>query len=148
MDSFGYIATRNTKGEIVNMNNRNLIKLVIEGELADLNHYIRVERSNRFGAAAMKEAMTSLVAQHARYKKLPVIDYKFTMYTTWYCKNKKKDPDNISFAKKFILDGLMSAGIIKNDGWEQIAAFVDEFFIDAKKPRVEVEFVQALEVKK
>ena len=65
------------------------------------------------------------------------------MYITfrWLCKNKKKDKDNIAFAKKFILDGLVEAGVIKNDGWDDIEGFQDEFEIDAKNPRIEVEIV-------
>lgn len=119
----------------------NVIEFIIEGELVDLNHYIRVERSNRFGAAAMKQAMTSLVAQHAHYKKLGKMHAPFYVNCHWYCKNKKKDPDNIAFAKKFILDGLKEAGVITSDGWEQVIAFNDFFSVDSKNPRVVVGLV-------
>lgn len=60
----------------------------------------------------------------------------------WYCKNQKKDPDNISFAKKFILDGMVKAGVLENDGWKQVAGFQDEFYLDKQHPRVEVELLE------
>lgn len=53
-------------------------------------------------------------------------------------KNAKADPDNIAFNKKFILDGLKDAGIIRNDGFKEIRLLKDVFFIDNKSPRIEV----------
>lgn len=38
----------------------------------------------------------------------------------WYRKDKKHDPDNIYFAIKFILDGLVKAKAIPNDGRKNI----------------------------
>jgi hypothetical protein len=54
----------------------------------------------------------------------------------------RRDPDNICFAKKFILDGLGSkygAGVIEDDGWRCLSTpnpFHDSFFIDKEHPRV------------
>lgn len=47
--------------------------------------------------------------------------------------------DNIAFAKKFILDALVKKGVLKDDGWKWVKGFTDEFFVDKKNPRVEVE---------
>ena len=52
--------------------------------------------------------------------------------------NKRKDKDNIAFAKKFILDGMIQAKLIQNDGWKEISGFTDEFHVDKNNPRVEV----------
>ena len=60
------------------------------------------------------------------------------MVFAWYCKNKKVDPDNISFAKKFILDGFQDAKLIENDGFKQICCFQDIFHVDKDNPRVEI----------
>ena len=48
------------------------------------------------------------------------------------------DKDNIAFAKKFIQDSLVHAGVLANDGWNQIEGFTDDFAVDPKNPRVEV----------
>lgn len=101
-----------------------------------LNDYIDAERSNRFKAAAMKKEWTERVAWCAAGKRAsgPVhLTYRF------YEPNKKRDKDNISgFAHKVIQDGLVSAGVIGNDGWAWVEGFEDFFDIDAKRPRVEV----------
>ncbi|WP_302419996.1 hypothetical protein [uncultured Megasphaera sp.] len=56
----------------------------------------------------------------------------------WIEPNRRRDKDNVAFAKKFILDSLQEVGIIKNDGWDEIISFRDEFYIDRNNPRVEV----------
>ena len=58
---------------------------------------------------------------------------------TWYLRDKRKDPDNVAFAKKFILDGFQQCGFMSNDNWAHIIGFVDEFFVDKEHPRVEIE---------
>lgn len=61
------------------------------------------------------------------------------MQYTWYEPDRRRDMDNISsFGRKVIQDGLVKAGVLKNDGWKQIARFSDDFFVDAKNPRIEV----------
>jgi len=49
-----------------------------------------------------------------------------------------QDPDNIAFAKKFILDGFQKGGLIAGDGWKQVTSFSDSFSVDPGTPRVEV----------
>lgn len=60
----------------------------------------------------------------------------------WFCKNKRKDPDNVAFAKKAILDGMQKAGVIQNDGWNEIRGFIDDFEIDKDYPRIEIEILE------
>lgn len=111
--------------------------IIIKGELTDLNNYIRVERGNKFGGASLKRQMTQLVALQAR--KYPKIVTPAWFIFNWFLPNKMKDPDNIAFAKKFVLDGLMLAKKLDNDGWDQVSGFTDQFFVDAKNPRIELE---------
>ena len=37
---------------------------------------------------------------------------------------------------------LVSAGVLKNDGWNDIEGFSDRFYIDKANPRVEVEITE------
>ena len=111
--------------------------LIIFASLCDLNKYIEKERINKFLGAKIKKEMTEICrVQTLRKKK---IKNRSKIIFSWYCKNKKKDPDNISFSKKFILDGLVLSGVIKNDGWRQISGFEDKFFVDKKNERIEIE---------
>ena len=43
------------------------------------------------------------------------------------------------FAKKFIQDGMVQSGLLKNDGWNEIAGYVETFEIDKGNPRIEIE---------
>lgn len=116
------------------------MKIIIPGEFTDLNTYIDAERSNRFKAAKIKSTMTFIAFSRAKGQKSSYKRQKIVF--RWYCKNQKKDPDNICFAKKFILDGMVKAGVIDNDGWKQISGFEDEFYLDKQHPRVEVELLE------
>lgn len=115
------------------------MKLVIPGELTDLNTYINRERTNRYGGASLKKKNTEIVMWEAKAQRLKKISGQVYFTFTWYCKNKKKDPDNISFARKFIFDGLVLAGVLSDDGWDEIEGFQDFFEVDEKRPRIEVE---------
>ena len=113
------------------------IKIVIEGELVDLNSYIDAERGHRMKAAELKELYTNFV-RYQTMKQKPITLYPVIIQIDWYTKDKKKDPDNISFAKKFILDAFVLNKILVNDGRGQIEAFRDNFYVDKIKPRIEV----------
>jgi len=80
----------------------------------------------------------TLLAKQLKIKNRPIRTPVWITYH-WYCKDKRKDKSNIAFAKKFIEDGLVNAGVLKNDGWNDIEGFNDRFYIDKQNPRVEVE---------
>jgi len=46
---------------------------------------------------------------------------------TWIESNKRRDLDNISFAKKFILDALVKYGKLTDDNRNYVYGFIDEF---------------------
>ncbi len=116
-------------------------RLVIPGTLPGLNEYIAAERGNRYKGAKMKRQSQQIVILCAR-KQLrgfkpqnPVV-----MRYRWYERNRRRDKDNISsYGRKVIQDGLVAAGVIKNDGWNEIDRFSDEFFVDPERLRIEVE---------
>lgn len=114
--------------------------LVIHGELPDLNTYINAERANKFGAAKIKKEATELVMWEVKSQKLKPIKGRIDLIFQWTVKDKKKDPDNIAYAKKFILDGLKEAGIIENDGWKQIGHFEDWFLIGTPQVKVTLRY--------
>lgn len=60
-------------------------------------------------------------------------------YITWIEENRRRDMDNVAFAKKFILDGLVRAGVIRDDTPRYIAGLSDRFAYDKQNPRIEVE---------
>ena len=116
-------------------------RIVIQGELMDLNNFIDKQRANRFGGANAKKKETDKCAiyiKQAMNQGLSVGKLPIHLNISWYMQNKRKDKDNIAFAKKFILDGMIQAKLIRNDGWKEISGFTDEFHVDKNNPRVEV----------
>lgn len=60
-------------------------------------------------------------------------------HLTWYAKDRRTDKDNISFADKYIYDGMVDAGLLKNDGFNNLGDFFsNEFKVDRDNPRVEI----------
>ena len=111
--------------------------LIIPGVLPGLNEIIEANRANRFKGAQQKKEADHLVYLSAALQRIrPGASADFVF--RWYCKSRRNDKDNIASAKKFIFDGLIKAGVLKNDGWSEIGDFRDEFYIDKESPRVEV----------
>ena len=114
--------------------------LIIPCELPDLNTTLSESKRHWSKYSQLKREYTALVAALARRQLRPVVSGCVHLSFVWYCRDRRKDPDNISAAgRKVILDGLVSAGILQNDGWKQVIGFSDSFEVDRDKPRVEVE---------
>lgn len=103
--------------------------LFIKNWHIDLNTYINAERTNRFAASKIKKDYTRIIAAEAINEKLKKMPSPVNVYIHWFMPNRKKDKDNISFGIKFILDGLVEAGILKNDGWNDIGTINHEFIL-------------------
>lgn len=114
------------------------IKITIPIRLPGLNEYIDVCRGNKYAASEFKQQIENdcliFIKAALRGRKFNNIGITFN----WFEKDRKRDKDNICFAKKFILDAMQKGRILVNDGWSQIRYFRDEFYVDKNNPRVEV----------
>lgn len=122
------------------MGNRDGVYLLtIPGRLPNLNDYIDAERRNRQAAAKLKRETQNYIGWYIR-KDLRGVHFKgpVAMQYTWVEKDERRDKDNIAFAKKFIQDALVQMGVLRDDGWDEIAGFSDDFKVDKNKARVEV----------
>lgn len=120
------------------------MSIIIKGELADLNTYIAADKNNRYSGGRVKKSETSRVCREVRVQKVPPVPkahYPVSLLFRWYSKDNRKDIDNVAFAKKFILDGLVLARVLENDSRKFVNGFTDEFFIDKSNPRVEIEII-------
>ncbi len=111
-------------------------KLIINNGLPTLNEYIEAERSNKYAAAKMKKQATDTVAWLA--KVIPKHDGAIWVNFHWIEPNKRKDKDNVAFAKKFVFDGLVKSGVIRNDGWNDVYGWSDTFEVVKGKRCVEI----------
>lgn len=121
--------------------------LTIPGRLPGLNDMIDAARGNRYASAKMKKEYTEMVAWCAKAARLPRME-RVDLVVTWHEPNKRRDKDNImAGGLKMILDGLVVAGVIKNDGWSEIGSINNHFEVDKDNPRVEVEITDISELR-
>ena len=94
----------------------------LEHDFMDLNKYInkeRIPKRGRFIANKIKQDATLYVAKMVMNKH-KMIDKKCDVEFIWHETNQKVDPDNVAFCCKYVLDGLVSGGILKNDSHKYI----------------------------
>ena len=79
------------------------VTLIIEGSLVGLNEYTKACRSNKFAGAEMKKKAERYITHYIKMQ-LKDVSIKGTVKLAfrWYEANKRRDLDNICFAKKFI----------------------------------------------
>lgn len=118
--------------------------LIIKGRLDGLNEYTRACRAYKMAGAQMKKRNEKIITAyiHQQLKGFS-IDGQAELHFRWYEKNKKRDLDNICMGKKFILDALVSNGVLIADGWKGVSGFTDTFFVDKEFPRIEVDIMKA-----
>lgn len=118
----------------------------VEGQLPSLNEYIKAERSTRYAASTMKHQYQNQIVVCMRRARLKPMKTPIILRYRFYERTVRRDKDNIaSIAHKFIQDALVVGGIIPDDGWKHIGfpnggiAYIDEFYIDRKDPRIEID---------
>lgn len=114
--------------------------LTITGRLPGLNEIITANRSSKYEAAKQKKDVEGMIAWYIREQLKGVKIERPVKLTHWFYEpSKRRDKDNIVSAKKFIWDALVRTGVLKNDGWDEIADFRDYVLLDQMDPRVVVE---------
>ena len=118
-------------------------KFEINKRLISLNEYTNANRYNKYAGAKQKKDEQNFIKicikQQLGNLKIekPVIGH-----FTWIEENKRRDLDNICFAKKFILDSLVELGILKDDNRKMVCGFIDKFeYAEKSKVIVELEEV-------
>lgn len=129
--------------ELLQIMSKKTDTIIIPGELPDLNQIIAESKNHWGNYSSLKKANTQRVAfcaKQATKRKYKKIDLEIT----WYCKDKRKDKDDIMAGTKFILDGLAQAGVIQNDGWASVGEIRHKFDVDEREPRVEVRITEVV----
>lgn len=113
--------------------------LIIEGRLDNLNDYTKACRTSPIVGNRMKAKNEEIISGYIM-QQLRGLQFEGRVYLhfRWIEPNRNRDLDNVCFAKKFILDALVSNGVIETDGWQGIEGFTDEFGVDKENPRIEV----------
>lgn len=101
------------------------MRVTIPMRLPSLNEYIGECRRNKFAGSKMKKEVQEDISWYLN--KFPVFKNPIRIHFTWVEENKKRDLDNICFAKKFVLDALQQLGKIPNDNAGHVIGFLDDF---------------------
>ena len=102
-----------------------MVKAVIDMKLPSLNEYINICRENRFKANKFKQNLEEDIALFLR--SLPKFSKPIRIHFKWVEADKRRDYDNVAFAKKFILDALVKLGKLKDDNRNCVTGFTDSF---------------------
>ena len=94
-------------------------------KLPSLNEYTRANRSNQYIGARMKKITEYEICFFIN--RLPKFEKPIRITFIWVEKDKRRDYDNIAFAKKFILDALQKCGKLENDNRKWVTGFTDKF---------------------
>lgn len=105
-----------------------MIEYTIPHKLPSLNDYIDVCRGNRYGGNSFKTDTESLIALYLKPNKT-VTKPVYIMFE-WHEKTRRRDKDNVCFAKKFILDAMQKSGVLPNDNNRYVLGFTDSFVYD------------------
>jgi Holliday junction resolvase RusA-like endonuclease len=101
----------------------NIVEIPLK--LPSFNEYINECRKNRYAGNKMKQDIENDIMYFIN--KLPKFKDPIQIHFHWIEANKKRDLDNICFAKKFILDALVKAGKLKDDNRKCVDGFIDTF---------------------
>ena len=113
-----------------------IYRLEIPMRLPSLNDYIRDCRGNKFKGATTKKDVESDLAFYIC--RLPLFEKPIKVHFHWVEQNKRRDLDNVAFAKKFILDTMVKEGRLKDDNRRYVTGFTDSFSY-AKESKVILE---------
>lgn len=100
-------------------------RLEIPLKLPSLNQYINECRKNRYAGANMKRNIEQDIGVYINT--LPKYQKPIKIHFHWIEGNKKRDLDNVCFAKKFILDSMVKSGKLKDDNRNYVTGFTDTF---------------------
>lgn len=100
------------------------MRIKIPHQLSTLNDHDAANRANKFLGAKLKQEQTHLVSLYC--KRHPKVTGPVFIEYEWHYSG-KHDLDNIAFAKKYVNDGLVKAGVLANDDQKHVVGFNDQF---------------------
>ena len=102
-----------------------IYRLEIPYKFPSFNEYVNECRKNRYAGAKMKRQVQDDIGYFI--KSLPEFHHPIKIHFHWIENNKRRDLDNICYAKKFILDSLVECHRMPDDNRNCVTAFLDTF---------------------
>lgn len=120
----------------------NAVTVTLPFRLPGANEYIAACRRNRYAGGKLKAGYTQAVALY--FLELPPVTEPVKIRFIWHERTRRRDKDNVAFAKKFVLDGMQKAGFLPNDNNKWVLGFEDVFVYDGRDC-VEIEIIGKME---
>lgn len=117
-------------------------RIWIPVRLPSLNEYTRDNRAHWARGAKSKGGADGMASWHIRAARPPHFHGPVDVSFRWVEPDRRRDPDNIVFAKKFVLDALVSQRVIRGDGWRWVASLSDTWDV-GEEPGVMVTIKEA-----
>ena len=106
------------------------ISFFLDFSLPTLNEMNRTARGNKYAAAAQKKKYTNLVADEIMVQTDRPHFEAISLDITWIETKKKRDPDNVfGGGCKFLMDGIVAAGIIDDDDRDCVASITNRIAV-------------------
>lgn len=120
-------------------------EFVIGQKLPSLNEYIAACRSNPYVGAKFKKEIEEVIGGSIRQALTKQTLFKpnkaVRVHFEWHEQTQRRDADNVVSAKKFILDALVSNGVLVDDSRKYVKGFTDDV-VDDKTDFVRVELIE------
>lgn len=96
----------------------------VHAKLPSLNDVIRKNRENMFCGNSYKKETEKIISRYIQRAlttgELKPVSEPCTIRIDWYEKTKRRDVDNIQSSQKFILDALVSNGVLPDDNRKHV----------------------------
>ena len=118
-------------------------QFIIPGRLPGLNDYTKANRTNAHVGAKMKRDAEDRVTLSIALNYVQPVKKPVRVSIAWHEKDARRDPDNVSFACKFILDALVKCGILPDDNQANVRHISHDVLVDKANPRIVVTLEEA-----
>lgn len=120
---------------------KNRVEIIeIPYKFPSFNEYVNECRKNRYAGGNMKKKIEENIGWYIN--KLPKFEKPIKIHFHWIEENKRRDLDNVCYAKKFILDSMVKAGKLKDDNRKCVTGFIDTFAY-GKESKVILEIMES-----
>lgn len=108
----------------------------IPGRLDGLNTYVNACRQSPQIGASLKRKNQKKVIEAIKDAGLMPMETPVSVKVYWFEKDMRRDKDNVRSGIKYILDALVEAGIIEDDGWKHITNIRDRYLVSKDNPHI------------
>lgn len=110
--------------------------------LPSLNEYVNANRRNRYAGAKLKKDIERDICFAIKAAKLQPVTGPCIVKMTFTEPNRRRDVDNVESAKKYVLDALVSSGILQGDSPKYVSS-APSFTAYGDQAKVTVELQEA-----